>query len=301
MTQNIFITGGLGQDGQIITNLLKNKKVNLYVFSKFKKNKIIKKKDFVTINLLNKKKIDKFFLKIKPDIVLHLAANNPSFSEKSYNKFFRENFIATKNIFFSTFEANKKAKFIFCSSSQIFKKREGIVDENSKIISTTDYTNFRIKSDLIMQKYKIKNKILYTNAILFNHDSIYRNEKFIIPRIINALIKKNFDFLKIIIKENIHGDFSHAEDICKGLIKLIFSKYNFDKIILSSGKNTSLNKIIYHIIRKFNLKTKLDIIKIHDKKTLIGNNKLAKQKLKWSPKKNIFLAACEIYKSKIKK
>ena len=79
MTKNIFITGGLGQDGQIITNLLKNKNVNTYIFSKYKKNRFLKKIKFIKTNLLNKKKLDKFFSKIKPDIVLHLAANNPSF------------------------------------------------------------------------------------------------------------------------------------------------------------------------------------------------------------------------------
>ena len=301
MTKNIFITGGLGQDGQIITNLLKNKNVNTYIFSKYKKNRFFKKIKFIKTNLLNKKKLDKFFSKIKPDIVLHLAANNPSFSENNYNKFFKKNFIATKNIFYSTFEANTKAKFIFCNSSQIFKKRRGIVNERSKVISTSDYTNFRIKSNLIMQRFKIKNKISYTNVILFNHDSIYRNKKFIIPRIINAIIKKNFKFIKMIIKENIHADFSHAEDICKGLFKIMFGKNNFDNIILSSGKNTSLNKIIYHIIQKYNLKTNINIKKIKSKKTLIGNNKFAKQRLKWLPKKDIFLAASEIYKSQINK
>lgn len=301
MTKNIFITGGLGQDGQIITNLLKNKNVNTYIFSKYKKNRFLKKIKFIKTNLLNKKKLDKFFSKIKPDIVLHLAANNPSFSENSYNKFFKQNFVATKNIFYSTFEANKKAKFIFCNSSQIFKKKKGTVSESSKVISTTDYTNFRIKSDLMMQKFKVKNKISYTNVILFNHDSMYRNKKFIIPRVINALIKKNSKFLKMIINENIHGDFSHAEDICKGLFKIMFNKNNFDNIILSSGKNTSLNKIINHIIKKYDLKIKIDIKKIKSKKTLIGNNKFAKQRLKWSPKKDIFLAASEIYKFQIDK
>ena len=301
MTKNIFITGGLGQDGQIITDLLKNKNVNTYIFSKYNKNKFLKNTKFIKTNLLNKKKLDKFFSKIKPDIVLHLAANNPSFSEKSYNKFFKQNFVATKNIFHSTFKANTKAKFIFCNSSQIFKKKKGIVNESSKVISTSDYTNFRIKSDLMMQRFKIKNKIAYTNVILFNHDSIYRNKKFIIPRIIDALIKKNLKFIKMIINENIHSDFSHAEDICKGLFKIMFSKNNFDNIILSSGKNTSLNKIILYIIKKYSLKIKTDIKKIKNKKTLIGNNKFAKQKLKWFPKKNIYIAASGIYKSQINK
>ena len=40
-------------------------------------------------------------------MVLHLAANNPSYHEKNYEIFFNKNFL-TLYIFYSTFEANKK-------------------------------------------------------------------------------------------------------------------------------------------------------------------------------------------------
>jgi len=194
LNKNVFITGGVGQDGQILTILLKKKKINLTIFYKGKKpiNQIGVK--YIKENLSNKKKIDTLFKKIKPDIVLHLAANNPSYNEKNYKVFFKENFLATKNIFYSTFGANKKARFIFCSSSQIFQKKNGLVNEKSKMISKTDYTKFRIKSDLMMLKYKKEEKINYTNAILFNHDSIFRNKKFILPRIVSAIIKKDYVF-----------------------------------------------------------------------------------------------------------
>ena len=76
--------------------------------------------------------MDALFKKRKPDIVLHLAANNPSYSENDYKIFFKDNYKATNNLFNSTFQANQKAKFIFCSSSQIFKKKIGKVDENQK-------------------------------------------------------------------------------------------------------------------------------------------------------------------------
>ena len=59
-----------------------------------------------------------------------------------------------------------------------------------KILISSDYTKFRIKSDSTMIKYKKKEKIKYTNAILFNHDSKFRNTKFLFPRIINGLINK---------------------------------------------------------------------------------------------------------------
>tara|TARA_B100000780_G_scaffold49796_1_gene30940 strand:+ start:690 stop:1616 length:927 start_codon:yes stop_codon:yes gene_type:complete len=296
MNKNVFITGGNGQDNQILTILLKKKKINLTIFYKDKKPKVRKGINYIKENLLNKKKINKIFKNVKPDIVLHLAANNPSYNEKSYKIFFTQNFSATKNIFESTFKSNKKAKFIFCSSSQIFKKKIGTVNEKSQTLSKTDYTKFRIKSDLMMIDYKKKEKIYYTNAILFNHDSIFRNKKFLLPRIIFAIIKKNYTFLNGIIKENIFADFSHAEDICHGLIKIMFGTKNFDKLILSSGKSTSINNIIKYIIKKNKLLLNINLKEHKTKKTLIGNNKLAKQKLNWSPKKNIYIAADDIYR-----
>jgi len=149
--KNIFITGGLGQDGTILTNLLKKNKFSLNIFSK--KNKINKKNiNFIHSNLLDKKKLEQIFTKNKPDIVLHLASNNPSYKENNYKLFYRDNFLATKNIFFTTFTSNKNAKFIFCSSSQIFKKKMGQVNENSKAIKTSNYTKFRIDSEKMMLK-----------------------------------------------------------------------------------------------------------------------------------------------------
>ena len=164
-------------------------------------------------------------------------------------------------------------------------------------LGKTYYTKFRIDSHKYMiNKKKIKN-LLYTNLILFNHDSKYRNRKFLIPRVINALKKKNLFFLKNIMKENIYGDFSHAEDICKGIIKLISTKKNLDNLILSSNKATSLNKIINFIIKNNKLKIHFKIKKFKKKNSLIGNNSLAKNLFRWRPKKNIFIAANEMYKN----
>jgi nucleoside-diphosphate-sugar epimerase len=301
LTKNVFITGGLGQDAQILINILKKKKINLTILSRTKKSKTLGNVKFIKENLLNKRRLDLIFIKKKPDIVLHLASNNPSFNETNYKIFFKENFLATKNIFNSTFQSNQNAKFIFCSSSQIFKKKSGVVTEKSQNIITTDYTNFRIKSDNMMLKYKKKKKINYTNAILFNHDSKFRNKKFLLPRIIISIIKKDIVFLKNIMKLNIFSDFSHAEDICNGLYKLMFSNINKDKLIFSSGKNTSINEIIEYVIKKNKLKINIIFNEKKIKKGLIGNNYLAKKELKWNHKKNVYIAATEIYKHYLRK
>ena len=298
MTKNVFITGGLGQDGKILIDLLISKKVKLNVLFRNKKKNIKKRNvQFIYSDLKNEKKLNKIFLKIKPDIVVHLAANNPSYNQKSYKIFYKDNMDTTKNIFYSTFKSNLKAKFIFCSSSQIFQKKSGSVYEKSKNKMSSNYTKFRVEADKLMLKFKKKYKIKYTNAILFNHDSKYRNKKFIIPKLVYHIKKNKISFINKIIKKNIYADFSHADDICNGIKKLMFSKFNIDKIIFSSNKNISLNEIILYLIKKNKIKMNINLINRKFKKGLIGNNHLAKKKLNWVTKKNIFIAAQEIFKS----
>ena len=94
---------------------------------------------------------------------------------------------------------------------------------------------------------------------------------------------------------NVASDFSHALDFCEGIKKIMFNSLNLDTIILSSKKLISLNKIISFIIKKNKLDIKL-LIKDKKIKGLIGNNMLARNKINWSPKKNIFIATNEIYK-----
>jgi len=301
--KNLFITGSGGKDGNILTKLLKKKSnINIYLLAEKKKVNRSLKNTFL-INLKKKKEIDTLFGKYTPDFVLHLGSKNPSFKEKNIQKFYTENLISTKDIFLSTFKYNLKAKFVFANSSQIFKNKNGLVDENSKILISSDYTRFRIESHRYMMKYKKKYKLNYSNIILFNHDSIHRNPKFLIPRIVKALIKKNKKFMNFIIKKNIKADFSHAEDICNALVKILINNKNYDNIILSSGKLTSINEIIKNIIKKRNININIDLKKneindlndLNDLNGLIGDNTLAKKKFNWKIKKNIFEASLEIY------
>ena len=300
--KNLFITGGLGQDGTIIRHILKkNKRIKVYSIVENKK-KFKKKNNLIKLNLLNKNQIRNTFSKIRPDIIIHLGSKNPSFHQKNYKKYFQHNMITTKNIFFTAFEKNNNTKFIFCNSSHIFKKRSGMVNEKSKFFYNkkrlnSDYSKFRLKCHQLMINYKKKKNINYTNAILFNHDSIFRNKKFLIPRISHAIKKKKYNFLKEIINENISADFSHAKDICQGLIKISLSKKNIDNIILSSGKVTKINDIIKFIIKKEKILLPFKINSKKKIKGLMGNNSLAKKKFNWYPKKNIFQASLEIYKN----
>ena len=221
----IIITGALGQDGVIISKLL-DKKFIIYGFIKNKKYKNkLKNVIYKKINLLNKFKLKNLILKIKPSAIIHFASNNPSFTEKvNKKKFYDYNYNISKNLIDSIILLNKKIRFIFANSSQIFGTQSGIVNEKNKFIKNNYYSKFRIDIYKYLMRQKKKYNLKLTNVILFNHDSIYRNKKFLIPRLVLAVLNNNKKFIHKIYNENIMADFSHAEDINKGIILLLKKK-----------------------------------------------------------------------------
>jgi GDP-D-mannose dehydratase len=292
----IIITGALGQDGVIISKLL-DKKFIIYGFIKNKKYKNkLKNVIYKKINLLNKLKLKNLILKIKPSAIIHFASNNPSFTEKvNKKKFYDYNYNISKNLIDSIILLNKKIRFIFANSSQIFGTKSGIVNEKSKFIRNNYYSKFRIDIYKYLMLQKKKYNLKFTNVILFNHDSIYRNKKFLIPRLVLAVLNRNKKFIHKIYNENIRADFSHAEDINKAIILLLKKKISPENIILSSNKLTKINDIILYLIKKNNNKMKLIKKNFKKKSFILGDNKLAKNILKWKINKNIYDAVDEIY------
>ena len=292
--KKILITGINGQDGTLLSKIFLKKKYKVYGFI-IKKNKLKKVNCF---NIKNKNmsyiisKIDD----IKPDVIIHLGSNNPSYNKIFNKNHYLSNLKFTKNLIDYVVK-NKNIKFILPSSSQIFSKLNRKINENSKTKLSNYYAKFRIKSSNYLLKMKKKFKLNANIIILFNHDSKFRNSRFLLPRLIKAIKKRNYSFIKEIYSNNISGDFSHAFDICNGIYLLINKNKNPDKIILSSGIRTYINDIIEYFIP--NIKKSITLNKISSTRLNIGNNKKAIKMLNWKIKNSSLDAAKDIYKLKI--
>jgi len=295
--RNIVITGALGQDGIILSKLLLKKKYNVIgIVKRINSHRIINIK-YNKVDLLNYNKVSNFLEKINPICVIHLGTENPNYIELKRKKdFYKNNLKATKNLI-KYFSLNKpEKKLILIGTSQMYGKLRKLADLKSKFYPINSYAKFRVESYKYMLNSKKKYQSKLTTAILFNHDSMYRKKKFLIPRLIRLIKSKNFKKIDEIYQENITGDFSHAEDICNGLYKLIISKDNPNKLIFSSSKETFINDIIKFLLRKNNIKIKLIDKNLSKNSTPIGDNSFTKKLLKWKIKKNIFIAANELNK-----
>ena len=245
--RSIIITGAMGQDGRILSKILIEQ--NYHIYGWIKENKYenkLKNVNYSTINLLDKKNILRKIKKIKPLAVVHFGSSNPSFSEKkNYKKLLPLNIKSTINLIDSVVETNTKCTFLFSNSSQIFLNKilkKNKVNENDKIYFNDAYTKFRFQVFKYLEYLKKTKDFKFVNLILFNHDSILRNKKFLIPKLINAFKKKNLKYIKNIFTENIKGDFSHADDICRAISLLIDKKIQTDKMILSSSEGSRVSE-----------------------------------------------------------
>ncbi len=242
--------------------------------------------------------------KVKPSIIIHLAATNNSYSFKNKENFknnYLLNLIYTKNLINSAVEINSLKKFIFAGSSLMFKNQKKItVTEKSNFGSKDYYSKYKIDSFKYLQK---KSKIYdfdSTTVLLFNHDSVYRNKKFLIPRLVKAFIRKDKNLIEKIFSFNISGDFSHAEDICNGIFSLSTSNKKIPKIILSSGKRFYINDIINYLAKIFSIEIKKKSILKKTNYKHLGSNNLAKKLIKFKNEKTIFEVVDQMIQKKTK-
>lgn len=300
----VLITGALGQDGIILSKIFLKKKFKVFGIIRKKKKKIVPKVKYILNNLKSKEKIDKILKKVKPSIIIHLAATNNSYSFKNKENFknnYLLNLIYTKNLINSAVEINSLKKFIFAGSSLMFKNQKKItVTEKSNFGSKDYYSKYKIDSFKYLQK---KSKIYdfdSTTVLLFNHDSVYRNKKFLIPRLVKAFIRKDKNLIEKIFSFNISGDFSHAEDICNGIFSLSTSNKKIPKIILSSGKRFYINDIINYLAKIFSIEIKKKFILKKTNYKHLGSNNLAKKLIKFKNEKTIFEVVDQMIQKKTK-
>ena len=289
--KKIIITGALGQDGLILSKIFIKNKYKVFGLINKNSKKFNTRVKYYNIKNKNFRSVKKKLNIISPNIIIHFGSNNPSFRRSFKKKDYLKNFKFTKKLI-NYVSKNKNIKFILPSTSQIFKYSNKKVNENSKVKISSFYTRFRNDSSNYLLKMKKKFNLNASIVILFNHDSRFRNPRFLFPRLIIAIKRRNYSFIRKIYLSNINGDFSHASDICNGIYLLIKKNKNPNKIILASGKRTFINNIINFFIP--DIKNKIDYSKMSHTKSNIGNNSKAIKMLGWKIKKNSLDAAKDI-------
>ena len=305
--KKILITGGSGFIGTNLVKFLISKNIEIHnidkisycsipdKFTNFSKKKYF----FYKVDLLKINEIEKILLKVKPEIIINLAAD--SHVDRSIDtpgKFIKNNIISCLNLL-ECIKKNKKKiklkKFIHMSTDEVFGGDNKIPSkENDKYEANSPYSASKASCDSLCRAfyktYKIPIIVLHCCN---NYGPFQFTEKFI-PTIISKYIKK--ETIPLYGSGKNIREWIYVEDFCAAVFKILNKGKISETYNIGSNErisNINILKIILDIIsRNLNSNNYKPVIKKvmdrpgHDFIYQINSNKVRK-KFNWKNNYNL--------------
>ena len=185
-----LITGATGSGGSYLVEHILKKNLNIKLFGFYRSNSYLKllkkahknKIKFTKVDLANFNHVKKSLLKIKPDLIFHLASNadvrgsfdNPLEHVKNNN-------IVTANLLEALRELNLKPLIIISSTSEVYgnvKKNKMPITEKQEIAPINPYAVTKTFQDLLSQVYSKTYKFNIIITRMFSYINARRDNLF---------------------------------------------------------------------------------------------------------------------------
>ena len=311
MSKIALITGISGQDGTYLTELLLSKNYNIHGFvRKDYKNKNLhiknKKITLHKIDFNNRKELEKKIKRIKPHEVYHLAAQSHdghSFENEFYT--FNLNLSYTHSLLSLIHKINKKTKFFFAGSSEIYVKNpKKKINEKTLFNPSSAYGISKLACYYLIKSYRENYNMHASTGILFNHESPIKNPKFVLRKISKSVARIKHGLQKNIKLGDIKAkrDWGHAKDFVYAMW-LICQQKKADDFIIGTGKLHSVEDFVKLAFKYVNLDYK-NFLEVDNKlkrkkdsKARLADISKIKRILKWKPKINFKLLAQDMVKN----
>ena len=283
--KKIIIAGGAGFIGKELIKSLLNYNYKLFILDKlaFKQNFINNKKiKNYKIDITNKVKLISLIKKIKPNIVVHLAAvHSIPVCEKERQLAQLTNIVGTENLL-ESIENIKLDKFVHASTGGVYSWKSKILDEKTSTLDAGDnYSLTKFSNEKQISFWGKKTSNNYVIARIFNTIGPNDPNGHLIPDILTQ-IDKNKKINKIFLGNILaKRDYIDVRDVANSLTKIIRLKLSkkSEIINISNQSNYSIKDILKIMSQelKTSIKVKIDKKRIRkfDRPHQIGsNNKL---------------------------
>lgn len=294
-----IISGITGQDGAYLGKLLVEKGYKIIGLVRnianantfglnylgIEKNIILEECDLTDIT-----QILRLLTHYKPTEIYNLAAQSSvSVSFKHPISTLHFNITSVLNILEAIRIINPKIKFYQASSSEMFGRVLDLpITENTTFHPLSPYAISKASAHWTTVNYREAYGLFACCGILFNHESYLRSGDFFIKKVIRdciAIYYKQKEYLEV-GNIQIKRDFGFAPKYVEAMW-LMLQQENADDYLICSGKSVSLESIILHIFKRFNIpEEKLLIRDSLFRPTEIADNygvaNKAHENLKWS-------------------
>ena len=276
MKKKVLIIGGCGFIGHNLSIYLKKKNFSVEVIDNFgvnnlkslnyenhnaKKIKIynnflnerlyLLKKNKIKIHKIDAKnllKIKNIINKLKPDVIIHLAAvSHANRSNKDPQKTFDNSLVTLQN----SLEASKKTNthFIFFSSSMVYGDfKKSSVNESSICNPKGIYGTLKYCCEMMIKSYNEVYNLKYT---IVRPSALY-GERCISSRVGQIFLEKKINNEEIIINGDGTDklDFTYIDDLMNGVYKIIVNKKSINQIFNITFGNARKITDMLNLVKK---------------------------------------------------
>jgi len=304
MSKVVLITGITGQDGSYLAELLLSKGYKIHGIVRrvaledetHRLWRIRKILDDITLHpgsLESYARIFNIIQKIKPDEIYHLGAQSyVGYSFEDEFSTFSMNINGTHYMLSALKEfANKKIKFYFAASSEMFGKvKETPQNENTPFHPRSAYGISKVTGYHLVKNYREAYNLHASNGILFNHESPRRGFEFVTRKISYGVSRIKKGLQKKIKLGNMKSkrDWGHAKDYVDAMW-LMLQQENAGDYVIGTGKQHTVEDFAQKAFAYVGLNYKdyividQNLIRPAEVDALLADYTKAKKILKWKP------------------
>jgi GDPmannose 4,6-dehydratase len=274
-----IIFGISGQDGHFLSDLLKEKKIEVLGVSRSEGDFRGDIASYIFVEALIKNH--------KPDYIFHFAANSSTRHETLFDNH-QSISTGTLNILESVRQHCPKTKVFLSGSAMQFKNEECPIDEQTPFEASSPYSIARIQSVYAGRYFRSSFGLSVYCGYFFNHDSELRSERHVNQKVVSAVkrIAKGSTEILELGNIDVKKEFNYAGDIVEAIWILVNQNSIFEAII-GSGEAHSIKEWTAYCFQKIN-KNWEDFVTIKqdftpEYKILVSNPSLLRT-LGWRPK-----------------
>lgn len=275
MKKKVLITGVNGFLGRSLTDSLDTNKYyisGLDLDKEFSGSKGILE-NYYPIDISRPFHLDKDF-----DIVLHLAACNRTNRDNKldYDIFEKINVFGTANVI----HCCKFKRFLFLSTSKLYKRLPGLINEQSSLNPVSYYERSKCKAESVCRNYVDDKKLVIVRPV--NITGIHQDNNAIVPAFFRRAVRG--ETIQIFVRDNSIIQFLSVKDVADALDAMMCREEIYGVFNLSNNDSITIGELAEKIVAICNSSSEILYLNEAEKDDVEIDSSKAIELLKWRPK-----------------
>jgi len=296
-----LVTGALGQDGFLLCQRLRDLGADVVAVVRpggthMQRRDVLTRSGcrLVDLDIVDTAALADLAAQVRPSHIFHLAAvhhasHGPPETPQVWQSMIAVNLLATEALARACVTAGIDCSLVYASSSQVWTARrpDQRVDETTPIEPASFYGQTKAWATDLLRRSRAQHGLRATIAVLFNHESPWRDASFVTRKITMAAAQAASGRREVLTLANIGArvDWQAAADVVEGLL-LMAENEPPDDYVLASGRSHSVRDFLDTAFGHVGLDWK-DVVTAKEDKAapaLVGDPSKAVARLNWRPR-----------------